>query len=52
MAVYQNSKNRTLKVTRVEMFEKDKDKLKELCKESNLTQAEMIEKMLKDYKEE
>lgn len=52
MAVYQNSKNRTLKVTRAEMFEKDKDKLKELCKERNLTQAEMIEKMLKDYKEE
>ena len=52
MAVYQNSNNRTLKVTRVEMFEKDKDKLKELCKERDLTQAEMIEKMLKDYKEE
>lgn len=51
MAVYQDSNKRVLKIVRVEMFEKDKEKLKELCKNRNYTQAEMIEKMLKDYKE-
>jgi hypothetical protein len=52
MAVYQTSKNRTLKIVRVEMFDKDKEKLKKLCKDRNMTQAEMIEDMLKNYKEE
>jgi len=51
MAVYQASKGRTLEVINAQMFKKDKVKLKKICKDRNMTQAEMIEEMLKNYKE-
>ena len=52
MAVYQRSQGRTLEVINTQMFKKDKKKLRKLCEERKLTQAEMIEKMLKDYEED
>ena len=50
MAVYQNSNGRELKVINVQMFEKDKEKLKQICRDRGITQAELIEQMLKEFR--